>query len=57
MNTDNDVVSFTLNNTIQRIAKIVNNYEIEIANLTMELVKTQLELDALKSQPVVEKKS
>jgi hypothetical protein len=51
MNTDNDVVSFTLNNTIQRIAKIVNNYEIEIANLTMELVKTQLELDELKATP------
>jgi hypothetical protein len=50
MSKDNDVISFTLNNTIQRIAKIVNNYEIEIANLTMELVKTQLELDELKSQ-------
>jgi hypothetical protein len=51
MNKDNDVISFTLNNTIQRIAKIVNNYEIEIANLTMELVKTQLELDELKATP------
>jgi len=51
MSKDNDVVSFTLNNTIQRIAKIVNNYEIEIANLTMELVKTQLELDELKTTP------
>jgi hypothetical protein len=51
MSKDNDVISFTLNNTIQRIAKIVNNYEIEIANLTMELVKTQLELDELKATP------
>jgi hypothetical protein len=57
MSKDNDVISFTLNNTIQRIAKIVNNYEIEIANLTMELVKTQLELDELKSQTTVENKS
>jgi hypothetical protein len=57
MNKDNDVISFTLNNTIQRIAKIVNNYEIEIANLTMELVKTQLELDSLKSQDVSKTKS
>jgi hypothetical protein len=57
MSNDNDVVSFTLNNTIQRISKMVTNYEIEIANLTMELVKTQLELDSLKSQDVSKTKS
>ena len=51
MNNDNDVISFTLNNAIQRIGKMATNYEIEIANLTMELVKTQLELDQLKAQP------
>jgi len=56
MSKDNDVVSFTLNNTIQRIAKIVNNYEIEIASLTMELVKTQLELDELKAEKPENKK-
>lgn len=35
------VVTQTLNNTLQRHAKVVQAYEIEIANMTAEILRLQ----------------
>ena len=47
-NRDVEVLSQTLNSTIQRHSRTVQNYEVEITNLTAELVRTQMELATLK---------
>lgn len=36
-----EILKATLNNTLQRISKIITNYEIEIANLTAEVIRLQ----------------
>lgn len=43
---DVEVLTATLNSTIQRHGRAVQNYEIEIANLTAELVRVKAQLDA-----------
>lgn len=43
---DNEVLKATLNNTIARHMRTVQNYEIEIANLTSELIRLQSEAEA-----------
>lgn len=43
---DVEVLKATLNNTIARNARMVQNYEVEIANLTSEIIKLQAELES-----------
>lgn len=47
---DVEILSATLNNTIQRNSKITQNYEVEIANLTAEIIKLRSQLDALNEE-------
>lgn len=47
---DNDVAVNTLNTMLQRHAKVVQGYEVEIANLTAELFRLRAEIDSLKSE-------
>lgn len=42
-----EILKATLNNTIQRNVRTMQNYEIEIANLTAEIVRLSAELDAI----------
>ena len=44
---DIEVVTQTLNHTLQRHARIVQNYEVEIANLTAEIVRLQGQLNRI----------
>lgn len=46
---DNEVLTATLNSTIQRHARAIQNYEIEIANLTAELVRARVALESAES--------
>jgi len=46
---DNDVAVNTLNSMLQRHAKVVQGYEVEIANLTAEIYRLKNEIDLLKS--------
>ena len=41
-----EVIAATLNNTIARYAKNVQGLEIEIANLTAEVIRLQKQLEA-----------
>ncbi len=34
-----DIIAATLNQTIARLSKMVQNYEVEVANLTAELLR------------------
>lgn len=43
---DVEVLTATLNSTIQRHSRAIQNYEIEIANITAELVRTKAALEA-----------
>lgn len=42
---DLEIIKATLNNTIARSAKMIQQYEIEIANLTAEIIRLQKELE------------
>lgn len=44
---DVQVITATLNNTIARNAKMVQAYEVEIANLTAEIVRLQAQVESL----------
>lgn len=44
---DNDVLTETLNSTLQRHARAVQNYEVEIANLTAEIYRLQAKVKEL----------
>jgi hypothetical protein len=44
---DKEVLTATLNNTLQRYGRSVQNYEIEIANLTAELVRLKSRLETV----------
>lgn len=44
---DNDVLTETLNSTLQRHARAVQNYEVEIANLTAEIYRLQAKVKGL----------
>jgi len=46
---DVQVITATLNNTIARNAKMVQAYEVEIANLTAEIVRLQAQVESLLS--------
>lgn len=49
---DISIVTQTLNNTLQRQTKLFQNYEVEIANLTAEVIRLQKSLEELtKSEP------
>lgn len=41
-----EIIAATLNNTIARNAKTVQSLEIEIANLTAEVIRLQKQLEA-----------
>ena len=41
-----EIIAATLNNTIARYAKTVQGLEIEIANLTAEVIRLQKQLEA-----------
>ena len=41
-----EIIAATLNNTIARYAKNVQGLEIEIANLTAEIIRLQKQLEA-----------
>lgn len=45
---DNDVAVNTLNTMLQRHARVVQGYEVEIANLTAEVFRLKAEIDSLK---------
>ncbi len=46
---ENDVVVQTLNAMLQRHAKVVQGYEVEIANLTAEVFRLKNEVSELKN--------
>lgn len=41
-----EIIAATLNNTIARYAKTVHGLEVEIANLTAEIIRLQKKLEA-----------
>ena len=45
-----EIIAATLNNTIARNAKTVQSLEIEIANLTAEVIRLQKQLESIKMQ-------
>lgn len=47
---DVEILTATLNNTIQRQSKITQNYEIEIANLTAEIIRLRSQLENLNEE-------
>jgi predicted RNase H-like nuclease (RuvC/YqgF family) len=47
-----EIIAATLNNTIARNAKTVHSLEIEIANLTAEVIRLQRQLESIKTQPL-----
>lgn len=46
---NNDYVTKTLNNVLNRHSKVIHGYEVEIANLTAEIYRLQDEVERLKS--------
>lgn len=44
---ESEIIAATLNNTIARHAKNVQSYEIEIANLTAEIIRLQKQMESL----------
>ena len=42
-----EIIAATLNNTIARYAKTVQGLEVEIANLTAEVIRLQKQLEAV----------
>lgn len=44
---DAEVLTATLNNTLQRQARITQSYEVEIANMTAEIVRLKAQLEEL----------
>ena len=49
---DNDVLTETLNSTLQRHARAIQNYEVEIANLTAEIYRLQAKVRELEDAAV-----
>ena len=47
-----EIIAATLNNTIARNAKTVQSLEIEIANLTAEVIRLQRQLESINTQPL-----
>lgn len=46
---ENDVVVQTLNAMLQRHAKVIQGYEVEIANLTAEVYRLKSQIEELKN--------
>lgn len=46
---DNDIAVQTLNSMLQRHAKVVQGYEVEIANLTAEIFRLKNEIENIKN--------
>jgi ribosomal protein S15P/S13E len=47
---DVEILTATLNNTLQRQSRITQSYEVEIANMTAEIVKLQSQLETASAQ-------
>lgn len=47
---ENEVVVQTLNAMLQRHAKVVQGYEVEIANLTAEIYRLKAQIEELKNK-------
>jgi hypothetical protein len=54
---DLNVVTQTLNSTLQRHARVAQGYEVEIANMTAEIIRLKDQVEQLESMVKVEKKS
>lgn len=52
-----EIIAATLNNTIARHAKTVQGLEIEIANLTAEVIRLQKKLEVVTKEPKVTTKA
>lgn len=46
---DTEVLTETLNSTLLRHSKIMQNYEVEVANMTAEIVRLRNKVAALES--------
>ena len=46
---DVEVLTATLNNTLQRHARLAQNYEIEIANMTAEILRLKSQVEELEA--------
>lgn len=44
---EKEVLLATLNSTISRTSKLVQTYEVEIANLTAEIIKLQTQIESM----------
>lgn len=44
---EKEVLLATLNSTIARTSKLVQTYEVEIANLTAEVIKLQTQIESM----------
>ncbi len=44
-----EILKETLNSTLQRHARIAQNYEIEVANLTVEIIRLRSALDEVEA--------
>jgi hypothetical protein len=53
---DLNVVTQTLNSTLQRHARVAQGYEVEIANMTAEIIRLKDQVQQLESLVKVEKK-
>ena len=53
---DLNVVTQTLNSTLQRHARVAQGYEVEIANMTAEIIRLKDQVEQLGSAAKVEKK-
>ena len=53
---DAEIIAATLNNTIARHAKTIQSYEIEIANLTAEVLRLKKKASVTKKAEVKEVK-
>jgi hypothetical protein len=42
---DLDILTATLNSTLQRYSRLVQNYEIEIANMTAEILRLKASVE------------
>jgi hypothetical protein len=47
---DVTVLTQTLNTTLQRHARVVQGYEVEIANMTAELIRLQAQVEESKEE-------
>jgi hypothetical protein len=52
---ETEVLTQTLNNTLQRHARVVQGYEVEIANITAELFRLQATIQQLSNSDKSEK--